>query len=78
MNIDLTSKVKALFQTRLNFRNTPQRIRDMLDERDKSLKEFKDARVSDVGVALMHSHVLDLLGRDSPAAKIFKTKAEEE
>ena len=49
--------------------------------RRESLKKIEKLRfATDVhcGLEILHSFVLDLLGRSTPAAKIFLTKSEEE
>ena len=58
--------------------NTPQRMRVMLEEKQKLFDELKSARDINVEVSLIHNFTLDLLGRDSNTAAIFRAKTKEE
>lgn len=57
-------------------------IRSEMDAvRKETLKKVEKLRfASDIhcGLEILHTFVLDLLGRGTPAAKIFLTKSEEE
>ena len=70
----------------LNFNSKPRSAEAMIKAemeavRKESLKKIEKLRfATDVhcGLEILHSFVLDLLGRSTPAAKIFLTKSEEE
>ena len=66
------------FQTKPTLVNTPKRINKMLDEKNDLFEELDRARDIDVEVSLLHIFSLDLLGRDSKTAVIFKARIEEE
>ena len=44
-------------------------------ETQSKLEKFVLAPDSQIGLELLHLFVLDILGRDTPAAKIFMTKS---
>jgi hypothetical protein len=47
-------------------------------ETEKKIKKLEIASDSHIGVELMHLFMLDVLGRDTPAAKIFLTKSQQD
>ena len=57
--------------------DTLQRMRVMLNEKQTLFKELDIARDIDVNIRLIHNFTLDLIGRHSNTAKIFKAKTEE-
>jgi hypothetical protein len=52
-----------------------QHVRDVANEKYEKLQFASDVHT---GVEILHLFVLDLLGRDTPVAKIFLTKSEED
>ena len=73
-----TKKILESCQFKSNILDTPQRMRVMLEEKQKLFDELKSARDIDVEVSLIHNFTLDLLGRDSHTAAIFRAKTKEE
>jgi hypothetical protein len=47
-------------------------------ESEKKIQKLKVAHDAHIGLELLHTFILDLLGRNTPVAKIFETKSEEE
>jgi hypothetical protein len=47
------------------------------NESEKKYLKLKYAHDTHIGLELLHTFVLDLLGRNTPVAKIFRTKSEE-
>jgi hypothetical protein len=47
-------------------------------ESEKKIQKLKLAHDTHIGLELLHAFILDLLGRNTPVAKIFGTKSEEE
>lgn len=47
-------------------------------ESERKYQKLKIAHNTHIGLELLHLFVLDLLGRTTPVAKIFRTKTEEE
>ncbi len=45
---------------------------------DMKFEKLKDTLESDIGLELLHLFILDLIGRDTPAAKIFVSKTNTE
>ena len=56
-------------------RNEMDYVQDVAKEKVEKLKYASDA---DISLEIMHLFVLDLLGRDTSAAKIFVSKSEED
>jgi hypothetical protein len=50
----------------------------VLTETKKKVKKLDDALDAHIGLELLHQFLLDILGRDTPAAKIFLTKSEQD
>jgi hypothetical protein len=48
------------------------------NESEKKFQKLRFAHDTHIGLELLHTFVLDLLGRNTPVAKIFRTKSEEE
>ncbi len=42
------------------------------------IKELKSSTRIDMGLKILHMFIMDILGRNTPAAKIFGCKSEEE
>ena len=58
--------------------DTPTRILAMLNEMQQKIAVLDNATDMDVDILLMQCFAMDLLGRDSNSAAIFKAKTEEE
>jgi len=71
-NIGDGSKLSSIEKTVLNV------IYETKVSAAKEVKKLKFAQDSHIGLEIMHMFVIDLLGRDTPAAKIFAAKAEED
>ena len=50
----------------------------MEKESEEKIAKLRTATDDHIGLEIIHLFVLDLLGRDTPAAKIFRYKSEEE
>lgn len=61
------------------FRNAEDSLRKemklVLKETKQKLEKLLVASDSQIGLELLHMFVLDILGRDTPAAKIFMSKS---
>jgi hypothetical protein len=53
-------------------------MRFVLTETKKKIKKLESATDSHIGLELLHQFLLDILGRDTPAAKIFFTKSQQD
>ena len=77
----LMNRVDNLFSFQRE-ENVAKKIRFELEsvrrESQKRIKSFQFATDTDIGLELLHLFVLDLLGRKTPSARIFVSKAEED
>ena len=63
----------------MNVENLLRREIKYADTESKStIARLKTASDDHIGLEIIHRFVVDLLGRDTPAAKIFRSKTEEE
>jgi hypothetical protein len=53
-------------------------LSNVRSESEKKIQKLKVAHDTHIGLELLHTFILDLLGRNTPVAKIFETKSEEE
>jgi hypothetical protein len=53
-------------------------IEHVMNKKKEKISKLKIATREHIGLELLHLFILDLLGRDTPAAYIFKTKSEED
>ncbi len=55
-----------------------QEIMIVKQEAMKTIEELKNAGMVHTGLKILHTFIIDILGRHTPAAKIFGSKSEEE
>ncbi len=79
-NIEVETNIFNLncFGNRSSFNDTPKKILAMLNETQEQFAVLESATDIDIEISLMQNFVMDLLGRDSNSAAIFKAKTDEE